>query len=152
MKGNQLVPLLAKLGLFGLAVWAIGSLFSDDGAEQKPDPAPTGGIPRNFAEISVNPQVSTPPVPKIPLPAATAPAAKIAAQTPPPPVNRRHVTREDMASIFQRGTRAMTRTEVVVVLKTLGFGHTAAYEAVSANGRFASWLQFAPDGIIKWKG
>jgi hypothetical protein len=37
-------------------------------------------------------------------------------------------------------------------LKSLGFGKSAAYEALAMNGRFAPWLQFAPDGIITWKG
>jgi hypothetical protein len=30
------------------------------------------------------------------------------------------------------------------------FGRTAAYAALSAHGRFASWLNFAPDGLITW--
>jgi len=37
-----------------------------------------------------------------------------------------------------------------VALKNIGFGKTAAYEALSPDGRFAAWLQFAPDGIITW--
>jgi hypothetical protein len=45
-----------------------------------------------------------------------------------------------------------TRTGAVAALKSLGFGRTAAYDALSADGRFASWLQVAPDGIITWKG
>jgi hypothetical protein len=35
-------------------------------------------------------------------------------------------------------------------LKKLGFGKTAAYAALTPNGRFSTWLQFAPDGIITW--
>jgi hypothetical protein len=35
-------------------------------------------------------------------------------------------------------------------LKKLGFGKTAAYDALSEDGRFSAWLQYAPDGIITW--
>jgi hypothetical protein len=31
-------------------------------------------------------------------------------------------------------------------------GKSAAYAALTPDGRFASWLQFAPDGLITWKG
>jgi hypothetical protein len=72
--------------------------------------------------------------------------------TPPPPVKRKFVTREDLATVFQRGARALTRTAAVAILKNLGFGKTAAYDALSMDGRFSAWLQFAPDGIITWKG
>jgi hypothetical protein len=36
-------------------------------------------------------------------------------------------------------------------LKSLGCGKLAAYEALSADGQFSVWLQFAPDGMISWK-
>jgi hypothetical protein len=55
-----------------------------------------------------------------------------------------------LATVFQRGARALTRTAAVVALKKLGFGKTAAYDALSMDGRFSAWLQFAPDGIITW--
>ena len=42
---------------------------------------------------------------------------------------------------------ALTRTAAVAALKNLGFGKSAAYDALSADGRFSAWLQFAPDGI-----
>jgi hypothetical protein len=147
------MPFLAKLGLFGVAVW-IASLLSDDDTEKKPKTAPASGIPRNSTEIPVNPPVSAPTVPKIPVPASTiAPVTKIEVQAQPvAPLKRRQVTREDMAIIFQRGARALTRTEAVTALKALGFGHTAAYEALQQGGRFSTWLQFEPDAIITWKG
>jgi hypothetical protein len=37
-----------------------------------------------------------------------------------------------------------------VALKNLGFGKSAAYAALTPAGRFSTWLQFAPDGIITW--
>jgi hypothetical protein len=44
------------------------------------------------------------------------------------------------------------RIEAVAGLQNLGFGKTAAYEVLSPDGRFASWLRIAPDGIISWQG
>ena len=70
----------------------------------------------------------------------------------PPPAPKKIIMREDMANIFQRGARALTRTAAVAALKRLGFGKSAAYEALSANGRFSAWLKVASDGIITWKG
>jgi hypothetical protein len=57
---------------------------------------------------------------------------------------------QDLVAVFQRGARALTRKAAVAVLKNMGFGKSATYEALSANGRFSTWLQFAPDGIITW--
>jgi hypothetical protein len=82
-------------------------------------------------------------------------AAAIATQAAPPtppagPLKRKVVTREDMAAVFQCGARALSRSTAVVALKSRGFGQTAAYAALSADGRFAAWLNIAPDGIINW--
>jgi hypothetical protein len=60
--------------------------------------------------------------------------------------------REDMAIIFQHGAVVLTRTAAVAALKSFDFGKTAAYKALQSDGRFNSWLQFAQDGIITWKG
>jgi hypothetical protein len=73
-------------------------------------------------------------------------------QTPPPPIKKKFVRREDLAAVFQRGARALTRTAAVAALKNLGFGKTAAYDALLEDGRFSAWLHFASDGIITWKG
>lgn len=101
--------------------------------------------------------VLTPAVPSVPKVSAPAPVPaavaipRITLQAPPlPPVKKRFVTREDLANIFQRGARALSRQNAVVALKKLGFGKTAAYDALSEDGRFSDWLQFAPDGIIAW--
>jgi len=95
-------------------------------------------VPIPYAPKPVIPPLSVPPSPKISV-----------TQTPPP-IKRKFVTREDMAIVFQHGARALTRTEAVAALKNLGFGKTAAYEALLENGRFSAWLQFAPDGKITW--
>jgi hypothetical protein len=55
-----------------------------------------------------------------------------------------------MATIFQRGARALTKTAAVAALKQISFGKSAAYAALTPDGRFSDWLQFAPDGIITW--
>ncbi len=54
-----------------------------------------------------------------------------------------------MEIIFQQGE--LNLTEAVSTLKGLGFGKSAAYEALSVNGQFSAWLKFAPDGMISWK-
>jgi hypothetical protein len=106
-----------------------------------PAVAPVPAVIPPFSVLSV-PKVSAPvPAPR-----------KIAAQIPPPPIKKKFVTREDLATVFHRGARALTRTAAVAALKNLGFGKTAAYAALSPNGRFSAWLQCAPDGIITWNG
>jgi hypothetical protein len=91
------------------------------------------------------------PAPKIPVPPppSAIPAMKITPQIPLP-APKKFVTREDLAGVFQRGARGLTRTTAVAALKNLGFGKTAAYDALSENGRFSAWLRFTPDGIITW--
>jgi hypothetical protein len=110
--------------------------------------APVPVFPPAVAPVpAVIPPFSVPPVPKVSAPVST--SQKIAAQIPPP-IKKKFVTREDVATVFQRGARALTRPAAVAALKKLGFGQTAAYAALLPDGRFASWLQFAPDGIITW--
>lgn len=70
---------------------------------------------------------------------------------PPAPIQKKFVTREDVANVFHHGARPLSRTEAVKALKKLGFGKTAAYDALAVGGRFADWLQIAPDGIITWR-
>jgi hypothetical protein len=169
MNAKQIVPVIATLApplMIGGAVYLlVKCLFTDEDKEKKSESAPANAgaegrvKPAPAPEYSapkpaVVPPPSIPPPPKNPSPAfvpAFIPLRKDGAQVPQPP-KRRIVTREDMATSFDRGARALTRTAAVASLKGLGFGKTAAYEALSAEGRFASWLQIAPDGIITWKG
>ena len=90
---------------------------------------------------------SVPPVPKVsaPVPAPQKNAAQI-----PLPIKKKFVTREDLATVFDHGTRPLTRTAAVAALKNLGFGKSAAYDALLEDGRFSAWLRFAPDGTITW--
>jgi hypothetical protein len=56
-----------------------------------------------------------------------------------------------MAAIFQHGSRKLNLTSAVAALKNLGFGKTAAYAALTPDGKFSAWLRFEPDGIITWR-
>jgi hypothetical protein len=135
MNAKQTVPLIAAGSVFaaavpllligGSAIVILAWLFSDD--NKAPTPLP-------------DPQKAN--------------ALKILPDDPQPPFTdvRRNVTREDLSAIFNNGSRTLTRTAAVSALKQLGFGKTAAYKALSIDGRFASLLQFAPDGIITWQG
>jgi hypothetical protein len=140
---------------------------------KKPEPAPASAAPERPALVipffsggnsvqnrSVPPNsggksnvthAPAPTAPKIPVPPppSAIPAMKIAPQIPLS-ASKKFVTREDLAGVFQRGARGLTRTAAVAVLKNLGFGKTAAYDALSEDGRFSAWLHFAPDGIITW--
>ncbi|HTX21425.1 MAG TPA: hypothetical protein VMD27_06170 [Candidatus Aquilonibacter sp.] len=104
------------------------------------------------AAISAKP-AAAPPVQKIttpaPVPAAVA-SQKSATQAPLPQAKKKFVTWADMVVIFQHGERALTRPAAVSELKNRGFGKSAAYAALTPDGRFSAWLKFAPDGIITW--
>ena len=69
----------------------------------------------------------------------------------PTNLSKRFITRADMETIFDNGGRSLTRTAAVAALKRLGFGKTAAYAALSPDGRFSSWLISVTDGTITWK-
>lgn len=115
----------------------------------KPAAVHVPAAPRVIVPLPVIPSVPKVSAPA-PVPAAVT-VPKIVTQAPsPPPIKKKFVTREDLANIFQRGARALTRTAAVAALKNLGFGKTAAYNALSPDGRFSAWLQCAPDGIITW--
>ncbi len=171
MNSKQTIPAIAKIApplLLGVVIFsALKWIFSDDDTEKKPEIKPADAGTENNRKATVVPVVSelisVPPVPEIPAksaiisaPSATRPflppfsAAKIPATQAPPPIKRKFVTRHDMETIFQRGARGLTRTAAVVALKNLGFSKTAAYDALSEDGRFSDWLQFEPDGIITW--
>jgi len=133
----------------------IPSVSGGNSAQNRSIPQHSGGIPNTPSAPSapaIVPLSSAPAAPKSPVPPPSAiPAMKIAPQAPPPPpVKKKFVTREDLANVFQRGTQSLTRTTAVAALKKIGFGKTAAYAALTPDGRFSAWLQFAPDGIITW--
>jgi len=153
MNPKQTIPEIARVAppllLVILAGLAIKSLFFDEKKEKKPETAPANEIPKN---VSVIPPISVPPTPKIsaPAPIPAVPLSEISPQSSPSQ-KKRKVLREDLARIFQHGARSLYRIDAVAELQNLGFSKTAAYEALSPDGRFASWLRIAPDGIITWE-
>jgi hypothetical protein len=99
----------------------------------------------SFPDDSVLPEPEIPP----PLPSVL-PVPEYMPETPLP-ARKKFITREDMATIFHDGARTLTRKAAVADLKALGFGKSAAYEALAIGGRFSAWLRFASDRIISWK-
>jgi len=166
MNAKQTIPVIAKIApplLIGVAIFlALKELFSAKDTEKKPETAPAdAGTESNGKSAVVSAvaapilPISVPPVPKISAPVFVpyfVPITQSVAQPSPFPLKKKVITRKDMETAFQHGARAMTRTEAVEVLKSMGFGKSAAYETLSVNGRFSAWLQFAPDGIITWTG
>jgi len=149
MNPNQTIQTIARVAppllLVVLAGLAIKSLFSGE----KKTEAALVSVPKN---VPFFPLISVPAMPKN---SASAPFASVPISEDLPqsgtPQRRRIVLRDDLVRIFQNGTRSLYRTEAVVELQELGFGKTAAYEALSPDGKFASWLKIAPDGKISWK-
>ena len=163
MNGRPNIPPIAPLLFIGLAVLALKALFSSE-AEKKPETTPAAPerkpspIPLNSAGNGCIPpfsagKISAPPVPaSVPAVSAAFAVLPVAGSLPvkqPLPAKGRTITREDLAAIFN-GARGLTRTAAVSALKALGFGKTAAYAALSPDGRFSAWLRCAPDGIITW--
>jgi hypothetical protein len=130
----------------------VPSFSGGNSVQNRSIPPTSGGKPNMTPAPAIVPASSAPAVLIIPVPQPSAiPAMNIAPQVPlPPPIKKKFITREDVANVFQRGARALTRTAAVAKLKQLGSGKTAAYAALTPDGRFSAWLQFAPDGIITW--
>ena len=124
-------------------------LNNDDISRQNPlIPANSGGnyiVPPPFHSFPTN----IPAEPELPAPLPSVIPALSSGQEFP--VSKKTITREKLAEIFKHGGRELDRKTAVAALKALGFGKSAAYEVLSPDGRFAPWLQFAPDGIISWK-
>jgi hypothetical protein len=178
MNPKQTIPAIAKIApplLIGVVIFmAVKSLFFDDDTEKKPETTPANTEPENrrkevettptnqnfrqiSAEIPAKPAIvpvysaPAPVFPPVNIPASVAkPVIKTVAQTTPPPLKKNFVTRKTLGTVFDHGARALTRKDAVAILNRLGFGKTAAYAALSENGRFSAWLRFSPDGIITW--
>jgi hypothetical protein len=154
MTSNKTVEIIAKIAppllLVAVVGLAIKSLFS--GEEKKPETESAKKIPEKFTAIPIIPPISFPAGSKSPSPTVI-PADPILDDLPlnMPLQKRRIVLREDLARIFQHGARSLYRIDAVAELQKLGFGKTAAYGALSPEGRFASWLKVTPDGVISWE-
>jgi hypothetical protein len=140
----SILPCLLISGVvIGGVVVGLRLLFPDKKAETPDSGAENGNTSTN---LSMPLPVSAPAAPSpaaLPVPTVSAPAF-------PPLGKDRAIMREDLAAIFKN--RGLTRMAAVSALKALGFGKTAAYNALSMDGRFAECLRFAPDGIITWSG
>jgi hypothetical protein len=134
MKPNQIVPILANLGpaaafapqvLAGVAI-GLGLLwlFSDK-EETSPVQQAETPIPARPAEVESDAPLRT---------------------------AKRRIKREDLAEALAYGARRLTRQEAVAALQALGFKKTAAYKALSPDGRFGAFLEHSPDGLIEWQG
>jgi hypothetical protein len=63
----------------------------------------------------------------------------------------RKITSETLSELFEDGATELTRSEAVAKLKDLGFGQTAAYDALKTkNGRFAMNLEERKGGNLRW--
>jgi hypothetical protein len=154
MNSNKTIEIIAKVAppllLLAIVCLTIKSHFC--GEEKKPETKSGGKMPEKSTVVPIIPPTSFPTASKIP-------SLKVILADPilddlplnMPSQKRRVVLREDLARIFQHGARSLYRIEAVTELQKLGFGKTAAYETLSPQGRFATWLKIAPDGIIAWK-
>jgi hypothetical protein len=152
MDAKQTIPVIARVApplLVGVAIYyGLKWLFSTDDEKKKQENAPA-----KFAPAPVScPLVSIPVMPNIfmPTPIPPIPISKDLSESLPSQ-KKRIILREDLAHIFRHGTRSLYRVDAVAALQNLGFCKAAAYEALSPDGRFASWLRIAPDGIISWQ-
>ena len=143
MNAKQTIPILAKLApvlaaagppaLIGVAIGGVILWLLSRGKEQvaeerrKPDP-----------DVSHPTQIMAP--------------ATVAAASSNPPIQSKRIRGEDLAVALEYGGRSMTRQEAVAALRALGFGKTAAYKALSENGRFAELMGYTPDGLVEWNG
>jgi hypothetical protein len=149
-----LIPFLLIIGIVFLAIKSL--FFGKKNAGEKPEIAPTDAGTENHNNPTVIPVVSTPfsapLVPEIPFSVVLPDVIPFTNDTVQFPLlrKRKRITRENMAAIFRHGSRKLNLTTAVAELKGLGFGKSAAYQALSVNGQFSAWLRFAPDGIITW--
>jgi hypothetical protein len=147
MNSNKTIEIIAKVAppLLLLAIVGLAIKSHLCGEEKKPETKSASKVPTKSAVVPVIPPIS--------FPAASISDVPILDDLPlnMAPQKRRIVLRGDLARIFRHGVRPLYRIDAVAELQKFGFSKTAAYEALSPEGRFASWLKIAPDGIISWK-
>jgi outer membrane biosynthesis protein TonB len=146
-----------------LAIAVIGAgllwlLFREEKPEEKqkdiatlaPKPVKTETPqPRPQPELvkAPQPKPSTPPISTPPVSAPPTPSL------PPVPMGSATVKRltfEYLAEALAYGSRPFTRKEAVSALESLGFRKTAAYKALSKDGKFSDMIAYTPDGLIQW--
>lgn len=137
MKLNQTVPLISLAAVapplaIGAAI-GLGLIWLLSKDEQ---------VARDLAPLGAAPA----PVPATNI-ATVAPSSAVTSRSP-----SRRVTREDLAEALEYGTRSMLLGEAVAALQALGFGKTAAYKALSVEGKFCELLEHTQDGLVEWVG
>lgn len=148
-------PPVLIIGGIGFLIWLLSD--NDKKELEKPSGKPAPKLPPlTFPPNSGGNSGQNPCIPANSIGKATVPPPSVfpalkAVPIIPLPAQKKVITREDMATVFHRGASALTRTAAVAALRNLGFGKTAAYDALSEDGRFSAWLRFSPDGIITWK-
>lgn len=141
MKPHQTVPLAVSLApviaaappvLIGAAI-GLGLiwLFSDKNETETPEHLPAS--PTSAKDSAPSDET---PIDSVPLRTSTP----------------RRITREDVAEALGYGGRPVLRSDAVAALQALGFKKTAAYKALSADGKFAGLLEHSVDGSIEWIG
>jgi hypothetical protein len=168
MNAKQTIQIIIKiappLAVGALFFYALKEAFSGKAEEKKPEKVPEKATPISPTCLkSVNSGGNSGQKPFIP----ANPAGKTTVSTPLSafPANsvptvpdnktqsprKKAITRENMAEIFYRGGRNLDRKAAVAALMALGFGKSAAYEALSPDGRFSDSLYCTPGGIVTWK-
>jgi len=86
-----------------------------------------------------------------PTPKEVRPVRLLLASTLPKSPMRR-IMRDDVAEALAYGARPIPRSDAVAALQALGFQKTAAYKALSEDGRFGELIEHSQDGLVEWKG
>jgi hypothetical protein len=147
---------LAILLIAGLILLVVKSRLSTKAAEKQPEIEPTDAGTENGRKQTVDPTISepipVPPEPEIHFPTILTDVIPLTREETqfPPRNKRKRINGKHMENIFRHGSRKLNLTKAVAELKGLGFGHSAAYEALKPDGQFSDWLEFEPDGIITW--
>jgi len=127
------VPSLALIVAIGAGLHWL--LSDDDKTEQKP------------ADV-----VAPPTKPSSALAELNMSAAPAFVPRATPSATSKRVTREDLAEALAYGERSFTKKEAVAALESLGFRKTAAYKALSPDGKFVDLMEITTGGLIEWKG
>ena len=155
MKPQQTVPLVTALAPIAAAAPPVAllallgaGLYWLLSSDEKPQPKPAETVkpqpePQPKPVVASDLKPITPPV--------SAPALTTAPTYAPSAVIRK-ITREDLAEALGYGARPFTRKEAVGALEALGFRKTAAYKALTPEGKFGSLIEYTPDGFMEWKG
>lgn len=100
-------------------------------------------------------EADAPAGPDLPAYRDAVPSARSGPDLAPAPSRRRFtptrpICLEDVASVFAEAGGELTRKQAVDALKALGFGKTAAYDALKRGGRFSANMVDVGAGLLCW--